>query len=79
MSHTSATCVPRPFPGRPGVFSQRSRSDPLAVPEFIFEMRARGHDEATIRRVVYDNPLAFFAQCPRFAFTPRADAGRPAQ
>ena len=24
-------------------------SDPLAVPELIFEMRARGHDEATIR------------------------------
>jgi predicted metal-dependent TIM-barrel fold hydrolase len=46
-------------------------SDPLAVPEFIFEMRARGHREATIRKVVYDNPLAFFAQCPRFSFTPR--------
>src|SRR3954465_5906114 len=46
-------------------------SDPLAVPEFIFEMRSRGHDEATIRRVVHDNPLAFFSQCPRFQFTPR--------
>src|SRR4051795_11881317 len=46
-------------------------SDPLAVPEFIFEMRARGHDEALIRKVVYDNPLAFFSQCARFAFTPR--------
>jgi len=41
-------------------------SDPLAVPEFIFEMRARGHDEALIRKVVYENPLAFFAQCARF-------------
>jgi hypothetical protein len=46
-------------------------SDPLAVPEFIFEMRARGHSEATIRKVVHDNPLAFFSQCPRFSFTPR--------
>src|SRR3954449_8533074 len=46
-------------------------SDPLAVPEFIFEMRARGHDEALIRKVVYDNPLAFFSQCRRFSFTPR--------
>ena len=46
-------------------------SDPLAVPEFIFEMRSRGHDEATIRKVVHDNPLAFFGQCPRFSFTPR--------
>jgi predicted metal-dependent TIM-barrel fold hydrolase len=31
-------------------------SDPLAVPEFIFEMRRRGHDEALIHKVVYDNP-----------------------
>jgi predicted metal-dependent TIM-barrel fold hydrolase len=46
-------------------------SDPLAVPELIFEMRARGHDEATIRKVVYDNPLTFFRQCRRFDFTPR--------
>ena len=47
-------------------------SDPLAVPEVIFEMRSRGHDEATIRKVVHDNPLAFFGQCRRFAFTPRS-------
>ncbi|TWT93377.1 TatD related DNase [Botrimarina colliarenosi] len=41
-------------------------SRPTAVPDFIFEMRARGHAEATIRRVVLDNPLAFFAGCKRF-------------
>ena len=41
-------------------------SDPLAVPEFIFEMRARGHSEALIKRLVHDNPLAFFGQCRRF-------------
>ena len=41
-------------------------SDPLAVPEFIFEMRARGHDEPLIRKIVHDNPLAFFSQCRRF-------------
>ncbi len=46
-------------------------SDPLAVPEFIFEMRRRGHDEAMIRKVVYENPLAFFSQCARFEYTPR--------
>ena len=46
-------------------------SDPLAVPEFIFEMRSRGHDEATIRKVVYENPLAFFAQGRRFSYAPR--------
>ncbi len=54
------------------------QSDPLAVPEFIFEMRARGHDESTIRKLVYDNPLAFFGQCSRFAYTPREVAERPA-
>jgi predicted metal-dependent TIM-barrel fold hydrolase len=41
-------------------------SDPLAVPEFIFEMRARGHDQSLVRKVVFDNPLAFFSQCRRF-------------
>src|SRR6185312_7369228 len=46
-------------------------SDPLAVPELIFEMRRRGHDDALIRKVVHDNPLAFFSQCKRFDFTPR--------
>ena len=46
-------------------------SDPLAVPEFIFEMRARGHAEALIKRLVHDNPLAFFAQCRRFAHVAR--------
>ena len=53
-------------------------SDPLAVPEFIFEMRSRGHDEATIRKIVHDNPLAFFGQCPRFSFTPRDVLQEPA-
>jgi predicted metal-dependent TIM-barrel fold hydrolase len=49
-------------------------SDPLAVPEFIFEMRQRGHEDALIRKVVFDNPLAFFSQCPRFRFTVRDEA-----
>lgn len=41
-------------------------SDPMAVPDFIRAMRARGHAEADIRRVVWDNPRAFFGQCLRF-------------
>jgi predicted metal-dependent TIM-barrel fold hydrolase len=49
-------------------------SDPLAVPEFIFEMRARGHADTTIRKVVYDNPLKFFSQCKRFV-APREAIG----
>jgi hypothetical protein len=42
------------------------KSDPLAVPEFIQEMKRRGHGEAVIRKIVYDNPLAFFRQCARW-------------
>jgi hypothetical protein len=45
-------------------------SDPLAVPKFIFAMRRRGHPEAVIRRVVYDNPLEFFNQSRNFQFAP---------
>jgi hypothetical protein len=29
-------------------------------------MRRRGHGEEAIRKVVYDNPLAFFRQCARW-------------
>src|SRR3954463_5955725 len=39
------------------------KSDPLAVPEMIQEMRRRGHGDDVIHKVVYDNPLAFFRQC----------------
>ncbi len=46
-------------------------SDPTAVPKFIFELRRRGHSEATIRKIVYDNPIQFFSQSKRFDFTPR--------
>src|SRR6201999_1375482 len=34
------------------------KSDPLAVPELIQEMKRRGHAEAGIRKGVYQNPLA---------------------
>jgi predicted metal-dependent TIM-barrel fold hydrolase len=42
------------------------KSDPLAVPELILEMRRRGHGEDVIRKVVYENPLAFFRQSKRW-------------
>jgi len=51
-------------------------SDPLAVPELIFELRRRGHGEALIRKIVLDNPLAFFSQCPRFHYRARPEATR---
>lgn len=38
------------------------KSDPLAVPELIQEMKRRGHPAEAIRKVVYDNPLAFWRQ-----------------
>jgi predicted metal-dependent TIM-barrel fold hydrolase len=38
------------------------KSNPLAVPEFIQEMKRRGHGEEIIRQVVYHNPLTFFRQ-----------------
>ena len=44
--------------------------EPTAVPDFILEMRRRGHAESLIRRVVYDNPLKFFSQSRNFEFTP---------
>lgn len=50
-------------------------SKPTAVPDFIMEMRHRGHPESLIRRVVYDNPLEFFSQSANFEFTsPEVDA-----
>ncbi len=44
-------------------------SDPMAVPQFIFEMRRRGHAESMIRKIVFDNPLKFFNQSRNFQFT----------
>ena len=43
-------------------------SKPTAVPDFIFEMRRRGHGDGLIRKVVYENPLEFFNQSDKFAF-----------
>jgi len=45
-------------------------SKPTAVPDFIMEMRRRGHSESLIRKVVYENPLEFFKQSQNFEFTP---------
>ena len=42
------------------------KSDPLAVPELVLEMRRRGHADDVIRKVVYDNPLAFWRQSARW-------------
>jgi len=39
---------------------------PLAVPQFMMEMRRRGHEESLIHRVVYENPVQFMSQSPKF-------------
>jgi predicted metal-dependent TIM-barrel fold hydrolase len=41
-------------------------SVPLAVPYAALEMRRRGHDSATVDRMIYQNPLRFLSQCPNF-------------
>jgi hypothetical protein len=46
------------------------KSDPMAVPDFILEMKRRGHPESVIKQIVYDNPLAFFSQSVRWSKAP---------
>jgi predicted metal-dependent TIM-barrel fold hydrolase len=41
-------------------------SEPIAVPKFIAEMRRRRHSEALIHRVVFENPVRFLGQSPKF-------------
>ena len=53
------------------------KSDPLAVPELILELRRRGHPESLIRKIVFDNPLDFFRQSVRWQeFSSPADVSR---
>jgi len=42
------------------------RSDPLAVPKTAVEMRRRGHADETVDQLVFQNPIRFLAQNPRF-------------
>ena len=41
-------------------------SVPLAVPNAALEMRRRGHTAEAIDRLIYQNPLRFLSQCPKF-------------
>jgi hypothetical protein len=41
-------------------------SDAIAVPRFILEMRRRRHRDELIHRVVYENPVQFLGQSPKF-------------
>lgn len=42
-------------------------SDPLAAPKLALEMRRRGHPEATIERLLFENPRDFLSQSPNFS------------
>ena len=41
-------------------------SIPLAVPYAALEMRRRGHSDAALDQVIFQNPLRFLGQSPRF-------------
>ncbi|HEY7208777.1 MAG TPA: TatD family hydrolase [Bryobacteraceae bacterium] len=41
-------------------------SVPTAVPQLMLEMRRRGHSEAAIRKIVFENPLEFLLQSGKF-------------
>ena len=41
-------------------------SIPTAMPHFVLEMRRRGHSERVIRKIVYENPIEFLRQSPKF-------------
>ncbi len=41
-------------------------SRPLAVPHTALEMRRRGHTPEAVDRLIYQNPLQFLSQCPKF-------------
>ncbi len=54
-------------------------SDPLKVPKTALAMRAAGIGEAEIERVVWHNPIAFFAQSGRLELDLEAEAAAPAR
>ncbi len=41
-------------------------STPVAIPQFVMEMRRRGHSDDLIRKIVYENPIEFLSQSPKF-------------
>ena len=41
-------------------------SVPTAMAHFVLEMRRRGHPDRLIKKIVYDNPIEFLSQSPKF-------------
>jgi predicted metal-dependent TIM-barrel fold hydrolase len=50
-------------------------SDSIAVPKFALEMRRRKHPESLIQQVIFDNPVRFLSQSPKFRVAPDVEAG----
>ncbi len=50
-------------------------SDPLLVPKTVLAMRKAGMDEGEIEKIVWHNPIAFFAQSGRIAESDFGGAG----
>lgn len=48
-------------------------SVPVAVPQLMIEMRRRGHPAELIHKVVYENPIEFLSQSPKFQSPHRQD------
>ncbi len=43
-------------------------SNPMALPEFIQELRRRGYNETEVHKLVYENPIRFFRQAKTWNF-----------
>ncbi len=41
-------------------------SDPLSLPKTVAVMREEGHDDAAIKRIVFDNAMAFYSASPNW-------------
>jgi predicted metal-dependent TIM-barrel fold hydrolase len=54
-------------------------SDPLAVPRFAMELRRRRHPESLVRQVIFDNPVRFLSQSPKFVLPAGVDDVVPAR
>jgi uncharacterized protein len=46
-------------------------SDPLAVPKTALEMKKRGHTAEAIDKVIFQNPMKFLGQSPKFKIAAR--------
>jgi predicted metal-dependent TIM-barrel fold hydrolase len=42
-------------------------SIPLSIPYTAMEMRKRGHTAAAVDALIYQNPMRFLSQCPKFS------------